>query len=96
MEMKQGELCVSSSNMKIFKFAQKCYIANLCVRNSERYSGFHVRCPIFLSDLKKKIGASRQIFIKVPIIKFYLNPSSGILAVTCGWADEQIDRQADR
>lgn len=92
MEMQQGELCVSLSNMKIFKFAQKCFIANLCRRNNETYLGFHVQCPIFFSDLKRKIGASREIFIEVSIIKFYLNSSSGLLAVTCGWAGRQAGR----
>jgi len=41
MEMKQGELSVSWSNKIIFKFAQKCFMANLCRRNNESYSGFH-------------------------------------------------------
>ena len=30
-------------------------MANLCRRNNERDSGFHVQCPIFLSGLKKKL-----------------------------------------
>jgi hypothetical protein len=48
MEMQQGEMCVSLSNMEIFKFAQKCLMANLRRSKNETYSGFHVQCPIFL------------------------------------------------
>jgi len=30
-------------------------MANLYRRNNETYLGFHVQCPIFLSDLKNKL-----------------------------------------
>jgi len=35
----------------------------------------------------KKFGFSQLIFIKVPNIKFCLNPSSGTRAITCGQTD---------
>jgi hypothetical protein len=52
--------------------------------------------PDIFVRFKEKFGASREIFIEVPTLKFYLNSSFGRLAVTCGWADEQRDRQTDR
>jgi hypothetical protein len=49
--------------------------------------GLHVKYPIFLPDLKKKIGFTPHIFINGPNNKFHRYPSSGSLADT----SEQMD-----
>ena len=53
--------------------------------------------PIFLSDVYQ-IGGSRQIFIKVPNIKFHGNPSSGSHADICGQTDghDEANRRFSR
>jgi hypothetical protein len=53
------------------------------------YTGFHVTCPLFLSDLIK-LEFSRQIFEKYSNIKFHKNSSSGRRVVPC-----RTDRRTD-
>ena len=49
--------------------------------------GLHVKCLIYLT----KYGISRQVFVKVPNIKFQENLSSGSHADTCGQTDGRPD-----
>jgi hypothetical protein len=67
------------------------YCCATCVAdNKKKHVGFHVNCPIFLSDIKN-IGFSQQIFIKVPNVKFHSNPPSGSRADICGQTDRWED-----
>jgi hypothetical protein len=50
--------------------------------NTKTYLGLHVL-------ISTKFGFSRQIFIKVPNVKFQGNLSSGNRADTCGQTDKQ-------
>jgi hypothetical protein len=58
--------------------------------NNKTHFGFHVKCPILLSDINQ-IWISRQIFIKELGIKFHGNPSSGNGVDTCGQMDGQTE-----
>ena len=50
------------------------------------YIGFHVKHPLFSSNLVK-LEFFRQIFEKYSNIKFHENPSSGSRVVPCGQTD---------
>jgi hypothetical protein len=54
----------------------------------ETHLGLDVKCRIFLADLN---SFSLQIFVKVPIIKSYANPTNGSRADAC----EETGRWAD-
>ena len=45
----------------------------------------------YLYPISIKFGISRQIFIKVPNIRFHGNPPSGCRADTCGQKGKQMD-----
>jgi hypothetical protein len=48
-----------------------------------KYLGVRMNCPMSRT-LSNKYGVSRQIFVKVPNIKFHENPPGVIPADTCG------------
>ena len=58
----------------------------ISVVGNRTYLGLYVKCPIFWSDITT-FGMYRQVFIKVPNIKFHEYPSSGTKADTCGQTD---------
>ena len=64
---------------------RRIYVAG----NSKTYLDlFMPKCPIFVSDFNQVwIFFFRQIFLKVPSIKFRDNPSSGSRTVPCGRTD---------
>ena len=80
-------LHVTVNNIKILSVTQKPLLWRIYVAgNNKTYLGRHVKYPILLIDFEK-IWVSRQIFIKVPIVKFHENPSRRSRADICGETD---------
>ena len=57
-------------------------------RQYETHLSLDVKCWIFVSDLNR---VPLQIFVKVPIIKFYANPTNGSCAVASGETGRRAD-----
>lgn len=73
---------VTVNYITIVNVSPKC-LWRICIAgDNNNYLRLYVECPIFLSDFNQ-FEISRQIFIKVPGIKFHGNLSIGSRFDTC-------------
>jgi len=63
--------------------------------NNKTYWRPNVKCPIFLPVLYERWDFPDRFSLKVPKIKFQVNPSGGSCADTCGQSDRHTDRRTD-
>jgi hypothetical protein len=70
--------------------AQPCVICivtlHMSLQTIRTHFGAHAKCPI----LTNLMGVSRQIFVRVPNIKFHKNPPSGNHPDICRQTDRQM------
>jgi hypothetical protein len=74
------------SNIKIITLHKNVLWKISVSSNNETCFGLHIKSQYFCPVLSN-FGVSQPIFIKVPIVKFHENPSSGSCDNTCVQTD---------